>query len=63
MIKYLKHINWNNDDINNTILFLFSLRISMVDNGEETDSFFHSFFDFVISIVIEQTKTLPTYAT
>lgn len=43
MIKYLKHINWNNDDINNTILFLFSLRISMVDNGEETDSFFIHF--------------------
>lgn len=43
MIKYLKHINWNNDDINNTILFLFSLRISLVDNGEETDSFFIHF--------------------
>lgn len=43
MIKSLKHMNWNNNDINNAILFLFSLKISMVDDGEETDSFFIHF--------------------
>ena len=43
MIKYLKHMNWDNNNINTTILFLFSLKINMVDDGEETDSFFIHF--------------------
>lgn len=39
LIKYLDHIGWSNDDINDSIGFLSSLRIYMVDDGEETDNF------------------------
>lgn len=43
MIKCLEYMGWNDDDIKATIFFLFSLRIAMLDEGEETDSFFIHF--------------------
>lgn len=36
-------MGWENVDINTTFLFLFSLKIKMVDDGKETDSFFIHF--------------------
>ena len=41
--NYLKYMGWENVDINTTFLFLFSLKIKMVDDGKETDSFFIHF--------------------
>lgn len=43
VVNYLKYIGWGNADINTTFLFLFSLKINMVDDGRETDSFFIHF--------------------
>ena len=43
VVKYLKYMGWENVDINTTFLFLFSLKIKMVDDGKETDSFFIHF--------------------
>ena len=43
VVNYLKYMGWENVDINTTFLFLFSLKIKMVDDGKETDSFFIHF--------------------
>ena len=43
VVNYLKYMGWENVDINTTFLFLFSLKIKMVDDGKETDSFFINF--------------------
>ena len=43
VVNYLKYMGWENVDINTTFLFLFSLKIKMVDDGKETDSLFIHF--------------------
>lgn len=43
VVNYLKYMGWENVDINTTFLFLFSLKIKMVDDGKEIDSFFIHF--------------------
>ena len=43
VVNYLKYMGWENVDINTTFLFLFSLKIKMVDDGKESDSFFIHF--------------------
>lgn len=43
LIKYLENIGWGYSDIDGSICFLSSLKINMVDEGKETDSFFVHF--------------------